>query len=70
MKRRVKYVGPIRPGVEIAATGQFVEFGQSVEVDDDLASALVQQSAWEAVDDTKTKPAPPAKPEATTKDDA
>ncbi len=43
----IKYIGPFRPGVEIAATGQVAEYDIPLEVeDDDLAEALLRQSIW------------------------
>ena len=42
---RATYVGPL-DAVEIAATGDVVERGKSVEVDRELAEALAAQSDW------------------------
>lgn len=51
--KKIRYVGP-HDEVEIAATGQFVQRGHQVEIeDDDLAKSLLDQSVWEPV--TKTK---------------
>lgn len=39
--------------VQIAATGQVVDGGEAVEVDDEIGSSLVEQvDAWEAADGT------------------
>lgn len=44
---KVTYVGPFADGVEIAATGQVVKPGESVEVDAALGAALCEQpSNW------------------------
>lgn len=57
MAKIVKYVGPLR-AVEIAATGQTVERGETVEIaDDDLAGRLCEQATtWQTRKPTrKTK---------------
>ncbi len=53
---RVTYTGPYVDGAEIAATGQLVLPGQTVEVPDELGAALCEQpSNWTAADSPKTK---------------
>lgn len=43
MATRLTNTNPLGSGLEIAATGQFVEFGDEVEVDDkDLAERLIE----------------------------
>lgn len=44
---KVTYNGPI-DAVEIAETGQIVERDQTVEVPDELAVRLIEQSSWDA----------------------
>lgn len=45
---QVKYIGRHRNGVEVA--GSFVEYGGTVEVDDEAAESLLSQNnQWEAV---------------------
>jgi hypothetical protein len=52
---KIKYIGGF-PEVEIADTGQIVEQGKTVEVDDDLGKSLIEQSDnWEKVTDRKKK---------------
>lgn len=41
---KITYVGPFTDGVEIAATGQVVAKGGTVEVADELGAALCEQS--------------------------
>lgn len=48
---RVKYVGGGRR--VIAATGQVVGAGETVDVGDDLGRSLVEQECWQAVKATK-----------------
>lgn len=43
---KIRYVGP-HESVEIAATGQTVERGGTVDVHQTLARQLVKQAAWE-----------------------
>lgn len=50
---KVRYVGPYS-SIQIAATGQTVERGGTVEVHRDLARTLTKQSVWEKVT-TKTE---------------
>ncbi|GEM_PF-3930669 len=45
---KIRYVGP-HSVVEIAATGQTVERGGTVDVDDDVAEALCLQDCWQQV---------------------
>lgn len=46
--KAITYIGPASDGVEIAATGQVVPQGGTVEVDDALADALCEQvDAWQ-----------------------
>lgn len=54
---KVTYNGPIDV-VEIAATGQVVERGQTVEVPDDLGKSLCEQDIWA---EAKPAKAPAAK---------
>lgn len=49
---KLKYVGPFDQ-VEIAATGQWVEQGKTVEVEDAVAKSLLEQSIWEKVPNKK-----------------
>lgn len=51
---KIKYVGPSAE-VEIAATGQSVERGGSVDVPDDIGKSLCEQDTWEADKATKRK---------------
>jgi hypothetical protein len=45
---KVIYIGPSTTGVIIAATGQLVEQGASVDVPDDIAAGLlVQVDDWQ-----------------------
>lgn len=46
---RITYVGPFE-AVEIADSGQVVEFGEEVEVEDELALRLLEQDVWESED--------------------
>lgn len=46
---RVTYTGPFE-AVEIADSGQIVEFGEEVEVDDELGLRLLEQDVWESED--------------------
>lgn len=44
---RIVNVNETGQGLEIAATGQYVEFGEEVEVDDsDLAERLIASGLW------------------------
>lgn len=53
MSRKFKYVGPFEE-VEIAATGQVVQRGHTVEIDDpDVSAGLDGQDTWEPVVDKK-----------------
>lgn len=45
---KVKYTGPSAE-VEIAATGDVVERGNTVEVSDELGKSLCEQDIWEKV---------------------
>lgn len=46
---RVTYIGPYSEGAEIAATGQVVMPGETVEVPDELGAALCEQTSnWSA----------------------
>lgn len=45
---RIRYVG-LFAAVRIAATGQWVERGQPVEVDSKVAKELLKQSTWQKV---------------------
>jgi hypothetical protein len=45
---KIKYVG-FDTGLQIAATGQLVDPGDVVEVDDALGKNLTQQDIWEPV---------------------
>lgn len=56
---RVTYIGPYVDGAEIAATGQIVLPGESVEVSDELGAALCEQASnWTAdIPKSKTKTA-------------
>lgn len=49
---QIRYVGP-SDHVQIAATGQVVERGKTVEVSAELGKALAKQEYWKTV--TKTK---------------
>lgn len=52
---KLKYIGPF-PSIEIGATGQIVERGKTVEVEDDtLAKSLLKQDDWEKADSKKDK---------------
>jgi hypothetical protein len=51
---KVTYNGPI-DAVEIAATGQVVERGQTVEVPDDLGKSLCEQDIWSEAKRAVTK---------------
>ena len=54
--KSVTYIGPHSEGVEIAATGQVVAKGESVDVPDEIAEGLLEQSdAWASLPAT-TKP--------------
>lgn len=56
---RLVNVSETQQGLEIAATGQYVEFGEEVEVDNaDLADRLVASGLWAK---TTTKAAKAAK---------
>jgi hypothetical protein len=57
----VRYCGPAA-AVVIAATGQRVARGETVEVDAELGAALVRQAAWSAADETPLDPAAPTDP--------
>lgn len=48
MGTRIVLVDPVGGGREIADTGQFVEFGEEVEIEDaDVAAALLEQeNVW------------------------
>lgn len=53
--KKLRYVGP-SDEVQIAATGQIVQRGHQVEVEDDeLAKALLEQDVWERVTTPKEK---------------
>ena len=53
MSRKFKYVGPFDE-VEIAATGQVVQRGHQVEIEDpDVSAGLDGQADWEPVVDKK-----------------
>lgn len=53
--KKIRYVGP-NTEVQIAATGQIVEQGHQVEIEDDeLAKSLLQQEVWERVTTPKEK---------------
>lgn len=54
--KKIRYVGP-SDEVQIAATGQIVERGHQVEIEDDeLAKSLLQQEEnWERVTVSKEK---------------
>ena len=43
---RLVNVNELGHGLEIVATGQYVEFGDDVEVDADLAESLVASGLW------------------------
>lgn len=43
---KVTYVGPSGSGETIEATGQHVGRGEAVEVDDEVAEALVRSASW------------------------
>lgn len=45
----ITYVGPLE-GVEIAASGQTCTFGETIEVEDELALRLLDQDIWETED--------------------
>lgn len=49
---RVRYVGPHKT-VEIAATRQTCDRGQTVDVPADVARQLVKQAAWKKVTSRK-----------------
>lgn len=49
---KVTYVGPYADGVEIAATGQVVAPGETVEVPDNLGALLVEQEYWKGTKPT------------------
>ena len=51
---KVRYVGP-HAEVTIAATGQTVARGDTVEVDTVLARALCEQATWQPVRPRKEK---------------
>lgn len=51
---------------EIATTGQVVEPGETVEVDDELGASLCEQVDVWAAATPRSKPKPKAKAEATT----
>lgn len=59
----IVYVGPHRPGVEIAATGQFAPFGKTIEVEAELGARLLEQSVWADKVPAKQEPVKPAKEE-------
>lgn len=53
---KVKYIGPISGGVEIAATGDVVEQGELIEVTDAVGVALCEQTTnWEPADTASRK---------------
>ena len=53
---KVKYIGPITGGVEIAATGDIVEQGETVDLADPIAIALCEQTTnWEPADPAAKK---------------
>ena len=45
---KIRYTGPF-PTVQIAATGQTVERGASVDVDTAVARELLKQATWKKV---------------------
>ena len=45
---KIRYRGP-HDQVEIAATGQIVDRGGTVDVDDEIAAALCEQDCWQPV---------------------
>lgn len=51
---KIRYVGP-HTKVEIVATGQTVERDQVVDVDTDVAKALLEQDTWKKATTKKTK---------------
>ena len=48
MSKTIKYVGKHRRGVYVAGD-RFCGYGQSIEVDDDVADSLIAQGGFEAV---------------------
>lgn len=53
---KITYVGPFADGVEIAATGQIVAQGGTVEVADELGAALCEQPGnWKPADQRSVK---------------
>lgn len=53
MATKIRYVGS-EESREIAATGQVVERGHLVEIEDDeLAKSLLKQAVWEKADKKK-----------------
>lgn len=54
----VRNVDPRKVALEIDATGQVVESGDTAEVSDELAASLCEQSGVWAAADTTTAPAP------------
>lgn len=51
----IKYVGPCAAGVTIAATRQHAPQGEPVEVPDEVAAGLLDQSVWESAKTVRTK---------------
>ena len=51
---KVKYTGS-NQGLQIAATGQVVDPGDIIEVDDKLGKSLTQQDIWEPAPTKKEK---------------
>lgn len=49
---KIRYVGP-HVQVQIAATGQTVDRGETVDVEPDVAKALLKQSSWKKVQSRK-----------------
>lgn len=59
----IRYLGPSRAAV-IAATGQTVPRGDTVDVPDDLGARLVAQAAWSTAT-SDPDPAPDTEPPST-----
>jgi hypothetical protein len=49
---KLRYLGP-HAEVEIAATGQTVKRGATVDVDTEIAKQLIAQKSWKKVTTTK-----------------
>jgi hypothetical protein len=49
---KIKYEGPF-DRVQIAVTGQWVDQGKAVEVEDAVAKSLLEQSDWKKVPNKK-----------------